>query len=244
LKPTAEVILSPALIPHYELEGKVVVVIDILRATTTMCYAFINGAERIIPVETVKEAKQYLGKDFVVAAERNGEMVEGFTLGNSPESFTPEIVSGKTVVLTTTNGTHTLHQCKTADKIVTGAFTNISALCNWLIGWKQPVVLACAGWKNKFNLEDTVFAGAVLHTVKEHFDISDDACTASLNLFLTASQDLEAYLRHSNHAQRFNRLGIDDLPLCLETDITDIVPIYSNGVLVSLTAESPLQEVL
>lgn len=239
MKPTAEVILTPALVPYYDLEGKVVVVIDILRATTTMCYAFINGAQRIIPAATVDEAKEYLGKEYVVAAERNGVAVEGFTLGNSPESFTKELVEGKTIVLTTTNGTHTLHQCKTADKIVTGAFTNISALCNWLIGWGQPVVLACAGWKNKFNLEDTVFAGAVLHTIKEHFDLDSDSCVAAVNLFLTASQDLEGYLRHSNHAQRFERLGIDDLPLCLKADVTDIVPIYSNGVLVPLTVESP-----
>ena len=210
------------------------VVIDILRATTTMCYAFMNGAERIIPIESIGEAKKYLDGDYVVAAERDGLVAEGFTLGNSPESFTPEIVNGKTVVLTTTNGTYMLNQCLTADKIVTGAFTNISALCNWLIGWNQPVVLACAGWKNKFNLEDTVFAGAVLHTIKDHFDLESDSCVAALNLFLTASQNLEGYMRHSNHAQRFERLGIDDLPICLKTDVTDIVPIYSNGVLVPL----------
>lgn len=234
MKPIAEVILSPALVPYYDLEGKVVVVIDILRATTTMCYAFMNGAERIIPIESIGEAKKYLDGDYVVAAERDGLVAEGFTLGNSPESFTPEIVNGKTVVLTTTNGTYMLNQCLTADKIVTGAFTNISALCNWLIGWNQPVVLACAGWKNKFNLEDTVFAGAVLHTIKEHFDLESDSCVAALNLFLTASQNLEGYMRHSNHAQRFERLGIDDLPICLKTDVTDIVPIYSNGVLVPL----------
>lgn len=212
-----------------------VVVIDILRATTTMCYALMNGAKEIIPVESVDEARTYLDKGFVVAAEREGVPVEGFSLGNSPESFTTETVEGKMVVLTTTNGTHTLHQCKSADKIVMGAFTSISALCNWLVGWEQPVVLACAGWKNKFNLEDTVFAGAVLHTIKEHFDVSGDACVASINLYLTASQDLEGYLRHCNHAQRFEKLGIDDLPLCLKTDITPIVPIYQNGVLVPLT---------
>lgn len=234
MKPIAEVILSPALVPYHDLEGKVVVVIDILRATTTMCYAFMNGAERIIPIESVDEAKKHLGGNYVVAAERDGVVAEGFTLGNSPESFTPEIVSGKTVVLTTTNGTYTLHQCLAADKIVTGAFSNISALCNWLIGWNQPVILACAGWKNKFNLEDTVFAGAVLHTIKEHFNLESDSCVAALNLFLTASQNLEGYLRHSNHAQRFDRLGIDDLPICLKTDVTDIVPIYANGVLVPL----------
>lgn len=234
MKPIAEVILSPALVPYYDLEGKVVVVIDILRATTTMCYAFMNGAERIIPIESIGEAKKYLDGDYVVAAERDGLVAEGFTLGNSPESFTPEIVNGKTIVLTTTNGTYMLNQCLAADKIVTGAFTNISALCNWLIGWNQPVILACAGWKNKFNLEDTVFAGAVLHTIKDHFDLESDSCVAALNLFLTASQNLEGYMRHSNHAQRFERLGIDDLPICLKTDVTDIVPIYSNGVLVPL----------
>lgn len=234
MKPTAEVILSPALVPYYDLQGKVVVVIDILRATTTMCYAFMNGAERIIPIESIEEAKTYLDKDYVVAAEREGLVAAGFTLGNSPENFTPEIVNGKTVVLTTTNGTYTLHQCKAADKIVTGAFTNISALCNWLVGWNQPVVLACAGWKNKFNLEDTVFAGAVLHTIREHFNLESDSCVAALNLFLTASQNLEGYMRHSNHAQRFEKLGIDDLPTCLKPDVTDIVPFYSEGVLVPL----------
>ncbi len=238
MEPTAEVIFSPALVPYYDLEGKVVVVIDVLRATTTMCYAFINGAERIIPAETVEEAREYLGKDFVVAAERNGEKVEGFTLGNSPESFTPEIVKGKTIVLTTTNGTHTLHQCKAADKILTGAFTNIIALCNKLIEWEQSVVLACAGWKNKFNLEDTVFAGAVLNRIKENFDISSDACITALSLYQSSSRDLEGFLRRSNHAQRFERLGVDDVPLCLKQDVTDIVPIYNNGVLVPFSLES------
>jgi len=234
MKPTAEVILSPALIPYYDLEGKVVIVIDILRATTTMCYALMNGAERIIPVETVEEARGYLNKNNVVAAERNGLPAEGFTLGNSPESFSPEIVKGKTVVITTTNGTYTLHQCLKAEKILMGAFTNISALCNWLVGWNKPVVLACAGWKNKFNLEDTVFAGAVLHTIQPHFNLESDSCIAALNLFLTASQDLEGYLRHCNHAQRFEKLGINDLPVCLKTDVTDIVPAYWDGSLVPL----------
>lgn len=240
MKPTAEVILSPALVPNYDLEGKTVVVIDILRATTTICYAFINGAEKIIPVQTVEEARGYLGKDYVVASERNGVPVEGFTLGNSPESFTREVVDDKTVVLTTTNGTHTLHECKAANKIVTGAFTNISALCKWLIAEQNPVVLTCAGWKNKFNLEDTVFAGAVLQAIGEHFDVSSDACIAALNLYEAASADLEGFLRKSNHAQRFERLGIDDLPLCLKKDSTTTVPIYKDGALMPLKEQISL----
>jgi 2-phosphosulfolactate phosphatase len=218
------------------LKGKVVVVIDILRATTTMCYALMNGAEGIIPVETVEEARQYLTGDHIVAAERNGLPAEGFTLGNSPESFSKELVNGKTVVITTTNGTYTLHQCLKADKILMGSFANISALCNWLVGWDKPVVLVCAGWKNKFNLEDTVFAGAVLFTIKPYFNLESDSCIAALNLFLTAAPDMEAYLRNCNHAQRFERLGINDLPVCLDADVTDIVPVYSAGILVPLTA--------
>lgn len=196
-----------------------------------MCYAFMNGAKEIIPISDVEKAREYLGKGMVVAAEREGVPVEGFTMGNSPESFTREIVGGKTIVLTTTNGTQAIHQSVGADKIITGAFTNISAVCNWLIGWQQPVALVCAGWKNKFNLEDTVFAGAVLHTIKRQFDMGSDSCVAAINLFLTAQQDMAAYLRHCNHAQRFEKLGIDDLEICLKTDETDIVPIFTNGVL-------------
>lgn len=236
MKPAAEVIVSPALVPYYDIEGKVVIVIDILRATTTMCYALMNGAKAIIPVETVEEAQQYLNSGYIVAAERNGLPAEGFTLGNSPESFSEELVKGKEVVITTTNGTYTLHQCLAADKILMGSFANISALCNWLVGWNKPVVLVCAGWKNKFNLEDTVFAGAVLNTIKPYFNLESDGCIAALNLFLTAAQDLEGYLRHCNHAQRFEKLGINDLPVCLKADVTDIVPVYSEGKLIALTA--------
>src|ERR1700754_471578 len=158
-----DVCLSPALIPLYKVEDYIVVVIDIFRATSSICYGIENGAEAIIPVSQVEECSAYRekGLDYLLAAERDGKVVDGFDFGNSPFSYTREKVGGKTVVLTTTNGTHALHQSIRAKRIVIGSFLNLTALCNWLAAQPEDVVLVCAGWKNNFNLEDTLFAGAV-----------------------------------------------------------------------------------
>src|SRR6185312_11340150 len=158
------VCLTPALIPLYNVGDYIVVIIDIFRATSSICYGIENGAEAIIPVSQVEECAAYRerGLDYLLAAERDGAVVDGFDFGNSPFSYTTEKVAGKTVVLTTTNGTHALHISRGAKKIVTGSFLNLTALCNWLKKQDENILLVCAGWKNNFNLEDTFFAGAVI----------------------------------------------------------------------------------
>jgi 2-phosphosulfolactate phosphatase len=159
------VCLSPALIPLFGVEKYIVVIIDIFRATSSICYGIDNGAEAIIPVAEVEECLAYQEKypHYLLAAERNGEVVNGFDFGNSPFSYTKEKVTGKTVVLTTTNGTHALHLSRNAKKVVIGSFLNLTAICDWLKTQQDDVLLVCAGWKNNFNLEDTVFAGAVTY---------------------------------------------------------------------------------
>ncbi|MGZ3928623.1 MAG: 2-phosphosulfolactate phosphatase, partial [Mucilaginibacter sp.] len=128
------VCLSPSLIPLYNVEDYIVVIVDIFRATSSICYGIENGAEAIIPVSEVEACSAYRekGLGYLLAAERNGEVVEGFDFGNSPFSYTEEKVSGKTVVLTTTNGTHALHLSRHAKKVVIGSFLNLTALCSWL----------------------------------------------------------------------------------------------------------------
>jgi 2-phosphosulfolactate phosphatase len=199
-----DVCLTPALIPLFNVEDYVVVVIDIFRATSSICYGIENGAEAIIPVSEVEECLAYQDKyaHYLLAAERNGEVVAGFDFGNSPFSYTKEKVAGKTIVLTTTNGTHALQRSIQAKKIIIGSFLNLTAVCDWLKTQQENVLLVCAGWKNNFNLEDTLFAGAVVDHLKSAGFVLDDAAIAANDLFQIGKPDISAYLKKTSHSER------------------------------------------
>jgi 2-phosphosulfolactate phosphatase len=234
-KKKIEVALTPALLPLYDVENSIVVVIDIFRATSSMCYGIENGADAIIPVSQVEECLAYAEKGYLIAAERNGEVVEGFDFGNSPFSYTAEKVAGKTVVLTTTNGTHALHLSRKAKNIVIGSFLNLTALADWLGNQNENILLVCAGWKNKFNLEDTVFAGAIVDKLKDGDFKTDDSATAAADLWNLAKDDLGAYLSKTSHSDRLKKLGIEeDIAFCLNVDVTTAIPILDGEKLVKL----------
>lgn len=230
-----EVCLSPSLIPSYAIKGRIVVVIDIFRATSSICYGFENGAVEIVPVASVDECKSYEGKGYLLAAERNGEVVNGFDFGNSPFSYTKEKVAGKKIVLTTTNGTHAIQEAKEADKIVIGSFLNLDSLCNWLSEQSQDVLLLCSGWKNKFNLEDTLFAGAVVNSLKNKFTHHCDAAIAAEDMYLLAKDNLRQYLFKSSHSQRLKELNIEaDIQFCLKQNICNVIPVLRDGKLMAM----------
>jgi 2-phosphosulfolactate phosphatase len=232
-----DVCLTPALIPLYKVEDYIVVVIDIFRATSSICYGIENGAEAIIPVSEVEECAAYRekGLDYLLAAERNGEVVDGFDFGNSPFSYMPEKVSGKTIVLTTTNGTHALHLSRSAKRIVIGSFLNLTALCNWLKTQNENILLVCAGWKNNFNLEDTLFAGAVIEQLKSQGFILDDPAIAANDLFQVGKTDITKYLDKTSHGERMKKLGIEkDIAFCLQVDLTTAIPVLDGDRLVKL----------
>lgn len=230
-----EVCLSPSLIPSYTIKGRIVVVIDIFRATSSICYGFENGAVEIIPVASVEECKSYEGKGYLLAAERNGEVVNGFDFGNSPFSYTKEKVADKKVVLTTTNGTHAIQQVLSAHKIVMGSFLNLDSICNWIEQQNEDVLLLCSGWKNKFNLEDTLFAGAVVNALKNKFTHYCDAAIAAEDMYLLAKGNLREYLYKSSHSQRLKELNIeDDIQFCLKQNICKVIPVLENGKLVAM----------
>lgn len=236
-KLTIETCLTPALLPLYQIENSIAVIIDIFRATSSICYGIENGAEAIIPVAQVEECAAYRekGLDYLLAAERNGEVVEGFDFGNSPFSYTAEKVAGKTIVLTTTNGTHALHLSIKAKKIVIGSFLNLSALCNWLNAQQENILLVCAGWKNNFNLEDTLFAGAVVDQLQASNYQLDDPSIAANDLYQLAKNDLNLYLQKTAHSERLKKLGIEeDIRFCLQTDLTIAIPILEGEKLVKL----------
>ncbi len=232
-----EVCPSPRLFDLYDHEGSIVVVIDILRASSSICVALEHGAERIIPVADVAEAKAYREKGFVIAAERNGEMIEGFDFGNSPFSFMGENVKGKSIAFSTTNGTQAINVAKNAHQVVIGSFLNLDALCDWLLKQEKDVLCLCSGWKNRFNLEDTLFAGAVVHRLKNS-GLSDTQCDSAIaaeHLYLSAKDDMYRFLENSSHRKRLERLHIErDIEYCLTPNQTRVIPVLQGEMLVKM----------
>lgn len=238
--PNLYTVLSPSLLPLYELNKSIVVIIDVLRATSTIATALHHGAREIIPVDSV-EACIRISKqmDAISAGERDGQVAEGLQYGNTPLQYTPEFIKGKTLVLTTTNGTRLLHQAIAANalEIITGSFCNLSKVCDYIINQNKPVVLCCAAWRNKVNLEDTLLAGAVVSRVRHKFTIACDATAIAEAIYSRAGKDLFGFMKnnHANHYHRLMRFGLEeDIRYCLTEDSAPVLPIYKEGRLISI----------
>ncbi|KAA3648897.1 MAG: 2-phosphosulfolactate phosphatase [Bacteroidetes bacterium] len=230
-----EVCVSPNLFPvYFKNKDCIVVVIDIFRATSAICTAFENGVKGIIPVLTIEEARKYQDTGMLAAAERSGEIVEGFDIGNSPFSYMKPEMKGKEVVLTTTNGTKAINYAKDASEVVIGSFLNLKAICDYLEKKDKDVILLCSGWKDRFNLEDTLFAGAVVYHLKKNerfIGLSDSSIAASC-LYDQAKGDLNEFLKNSSHRNRLARLNLEkDIEYCLQENIIELVPILKGNTL-------------
>lgn len=233
-KRNLEVCFSPAIFSRFENSESIVVIIDIFRASSAICTAFANGAEAIIPVAEVEEAREFKNKGYLVAAERDGYVLDFADFGNSPFNFTKEKVEGRTIAYSTTNGTRLIHQASSANEVVIGAFLNISALAEWIIQGRRDVVLFCAGWKEKFNLEDTICAGAIGERLMSSGEFSSicDSLHASTDLWGIAKSDPLSYIQKAAQRSRLRDKGLDDcIEFCLQEDFTEIIPVYKNGVL-------------
>ena len=238
-KPCLFTCLSPALLHLYDVSSSIVVIIDVLRATSTIATALHNGARCIIPVDSVQECIR-IGKQIegITAGERDGKIAEGLQYGNSPFEYPSTFVNGKILVLTTTNGTRLLHMAldKNAKGIITGSFCNLSAVCNYLIAQKQNVILGCAAWKDRVNIEDTLFAGAVISKIKDQFTINCDSSQIALNLYNDANPKLYDFMKTNNasHYQRLSGYGLEkDIRYCLTPDQADVLVVYEEGKLVA-----------
>ena len=232
-----EVCLSPAIYNKHSDDNNVVVIVDILRATSSICAAIHNGVRSIIPVATVDEARQMKSKGYMVASERDGYVLEFAEFGNSPFNFTPEIVLNQDIVYSTTTGTRCIHLASHSRAVVIGSFLNISSLANWLIAQDAPVLLFCASWKDRFSLEDTVFAGALAEKLLNSgkFETICDAVTASLDLWSLAKNDLFGYLQKAAQKGRLASKGLDDcIEYCLTSDQTSVIPILQDNRLVNV----------
>ena len=230
--------LSPALINIYDISNSIVVIIDVLRATSTITTALYNGAASVIPVATVPRCVE-LGKALggITAGERDGKVAEGLSYGNSPFEYPRDFIEGKVLVLTTTNGTKLLHMAldQGADEIITGSFPNLSAVCDYLIKSGKDVVLGCSAWKDRINIEDTLFAGAVVSRVKEHFTIECDSSKLAESLYHEAGIDRFEFMqkRNATHYQRLMRYELEnDIRYCLTEDVANVLPIFHDDRLV------------
>jgi len=237
-KPALYTSLSPALLHLYDVSRSIVVIIDVLRATSTIATVLYNGAKHIIPVDSVAECIR-IGKQIegITAGERDGHVAEGLVHGNSPFEYSREFIRGKTLVLTTTNGTKLLHMAleKGAKEIITGSFPNLTSVCDYLVAIKMPVILACAAWKDRVNIEDTLFAGAVVSRIKAHFSINCDSSQMAETLYDEAKGNLYEFMKNKNasHYHRLTSFGLEeDIRYCLTLDNADVLCVYEGGKLV------------
>jgi 2-phosphosulfolactate phosphatase len=226
-----EVCFSPAMYPEYKNDESIVVIVDILRATSAIVTAFMNGVNRIIPVATLEEAKNYKQKGFFVAAERDGIVRDFADFGNSPYNFKRELIAGKDIVYSTTNGTNCIMMSSHCYKVLIGAYLNLEAIAGYIIKEQRDLVILCAGWKNKFNLEDSLFAGALSKLILESssFNTICDSVHASIDLWNIARYDIMNYIEKAAQRHRLKKNKLDDvIGYCHTTNQTTLIPVLKD----------------
>lgn len=236
-KKMVEVCYTPKDYEYFKGRFEIVVVIDVLRATSAICSALNNGVSAVIPVSTIDEAKTYQEKGYLVGAERQGEIVEGFDFGNSPYSYMKPELKGKEIVLSTTNGTRAINIAQEADQVIIGSLVNLEAITNYLIKQNKNVLCLCSGWKDKFNLEDTICGGAISETLinSGNFSSDEDSSVAAKYLYMSAKDNYMGFLKSSSHRRRLKRLNLNkDIKYCLTPNQIDLIPTLQNGKIVKL----------
>lgn len=231
---TIDVCLSPDLMHLYDVRNQTVVVVDILRATSCITTAFAHGIESITPFADLEDCRAMKAKGYFTTGERNGKKVDGFDLGNSPFEYMDEKLKGKKIAFTTTNGTQAIAKSVNAGEILIGSFLNLTALAAHLIKGKNNILIICAGWKGRVNLEDSLFAGALVDMLKNCTEPACDAPLIAQHLYQSAKGDMNAFLKNSSHVKRLNGLHVhNDIEFCLRPNQYECVPVLVDGVLIS-----------
>lgn len=229
--------LSPALFNLYPHQGKTVVIIDILRATSAICSAFEHGINKIIPVMTVEEAEAMQAKGYLAGGERDGVKLPQFDYGNSPYDFMTEKTIGKDLVLTTTNGTKACKMAEGAANVVIGSFINMAAVAKYVAGLDNDVILFCSGWKDKFNIEDTLFAGALAEALMLQYRATTDcdSTQAAKYLYNEANSNIIQFIEKSSHRIRLRKLELErDINYCFMLNQSQAIPVLVNGEIIKL----------
>lgn len=233
-----DIIISADYINEDSIKDKVVVVIDMLRATSVITTAFINGCKEVIPYLTVEEAvkksKEFKKGDCILGGERKAVKIGGFDLSNSPLEYTEEVVKDKTVIITTTNGTRSLTKCKSAKRVFVGAMINGKAVAEKLVEIGEDVVIVNAGTNGQFSMDDFICAGYMINEmlkISNKLELTDIAKTA--NYIYENNKGIDSFINSARHYGVMKELGLmNDVKYAMKKEITDIVPEYKNGHIV------------
>ncbi len=232
-----EVCITPKLFDQYSLRNKIVVIVDILRATTIITTMFHQGLKKLIPVKDLDETKKYKEKGYLISAERNGKKIDFADFGNSPFDYTPENIKDKTLVYSTTNGTNTINIAKKSEMVLIASFLNFTSIADYLISQKKDVLILCSGWKGDFCTEDFLFAGALSEKLilsKNYFTESDSALS-SIDIWNLSKTDLLKYIKNIFQYKRLIDFGFKDIiNYCFQIDITDVIPVLKEDYILDL----------
>jgi 2-phosphosulfolactate phosphatase len=233
-----DVCLSPELIGNFNTENTIVVIIDIIRASSTICTAFHYGISELITIAEVETALEYKNKGYLTAGERNGDKLDGFDMGNSPFSFMTPDLKGKKLVITTTNGTKTINLVSKKLKnsleteIVIGAFVNYQILYDYLKATDKNVLLVCSGWKGNVSIEDTLFAGKLAGELDRlsDFELPTDSANHAKLVYSQGKDDLFGFIMDQSmrFKDKISSLGTD-IRYCLKQDATEVLPAFVDG---------------
>lgn len=238
--PKLEVCFSPSLVAYVQKSDRNVVVVDILRATTSMCTAFGYGVSSIIPIDNEEEAFQKKQQGWLVAGENDGTRMPFADFGNSPVEFRTPFFKGKDIVFCTTNGTKAIHLGKEQGKVLIASFVNLEAVCGWLNRDRKDVLILCAGWKNKFSLEDAIFAGAISDLLVNAYGFLPeyDETLAAMTLYSQSTINIMKTVSRSSHYMRL--LGIEDrkgLKYCFFPEKFHVIPVLEDGKIIDVASE-------
>ena len=215
-----------------EVTGKTIVVIDVLRATSVIITALENGAKQIYPVLSVEEAEELAGKfatgTYLLCGERDTQKIEGFDLGNSPLEFRQDKVAGKTLIITTSNGTKALDACRDSEKVYIGAFLNARAVAE-KVKEKKEGVLVCSGTAGRFSLDDGLCAAMIIEELAKSVPVHpDDLGLALIKVWQSVNGNLQKLLKDSFHLNYLLKKGFNaDVDYCLQKNSTSVVPVFS-----------------
>ncbi len=224
-----------------DIRGKTAVIVDVLRASSTMVTALQNGAKGVIAVEDMDDASKIShnldAKSFLLSGEKDGITIEGYDLGNSPMEHAEDVVKGKTIILNTTNGTKAIKRCGLADKIIVGSFLNLEATVDYLKQLDDGVVLVCAGWRGRLSFEDLLCAGNIIYELCSGQLPAEarDGAKVAFGLYEKFGDDIESSVKSSNYAERLKDIvGEDDLSYCCQRSITQVLPVLNQGIITDL----------
>lgn len=233
-----DVFFSAGSFQEDELRNKAIVVIDVLRASSTIITALMNGARGVIPVEDMGEASkisQNVDSDnYLLCGEKDGVKIQGYDLGNSPQEYNREVVEGKTLIFNTTNGTKAIKKSQGSANIYIASFLNLNAVAEALKKEQHDIILVCAGWKGRLSFEDTLLAGNIIYLLNNGRLNEDatDGTKVAYGIYEKYGSNIASNIHNSNHATRLkNIIGNGDIDYCCQIDIYDQVPLLKEGII-------------